>query len=307
MADIRCQFYINFTSLMIKDCPAELKGRECYLRFIRNANDLQTKRAALDDGGYVEFNEKIEMKTFIEYDKEAGKHKPKLADLQACLSDGTILGSTGIDLASYANPNKYLENLVLKDINPNYNISKSFIVVEIRTTDAATDSKPNPNSVKRGSMLFAPNSQSNKLIASLEHQITHLTQKNNEIDNENDKIKEQLTKLGVNVEDLLNKPIQKPGENKTQNDNSEKYKKLGISDTEVKNLCNLDKEITRLFEIVMRKRNKNDEMIRNKINDLNEKPSLRNYLFKKVSDQQLQKEIVEIEQETIKRYSIDFY
>jgi hypothetical protein len=69
----------------------------------------------------------------------------------------------------------------------------------------------------------------------------------------------------------------------------------------------LDKEITRLFEIVMRKRNKNDEMIRNKINELNEKPSLRAYLFKKVSNQQLQKEIQEIEVETTKRYAIDFY
>lgn len=57
----------------------------------------------------------------------------------------------------------------------------------------------------------------------------------------------------------------------------------------------------------MRKRNKNDEMIRNKINELNEKPSLRAYLFKKVSDQQLQKEIQEIEAETTKRYAIDFY
>ena len=98
------------------------------------------------------------MKTFIEYDKEAGKHKPKLADLQACLSDGTILGSTNIDLANYANPNKYLENLVLKDINEKYSISKSFIVVEIRTADAATENKSNSNAVKRGSMLFTPNS-----------------------------------------------------------------------------------------------------------------------------------------------------
>ena len=122
---------------------------------MRNANDLQTKRCSLDDGGYVEFNEKIEMKTMLEYDKDAGRHKPKLADLQACLSDGTVLGSANIDLANYANPNKYLENLVLKDINSNYSISKSFIVVEIRTTDASQDTgKPSSSTVKRGSMLF---------------------------------------------------------------------------------------------------------------------------------------------------------
>jgi len=30
----------------------------------------------------------------------------------------------------------------------------------------------------------------------------------------------------------------------------------------------------------MRKRNKNDEMVKNKINDLNEKPILRDFLFK---------------------------
>ena len=155
MADIKCQFFINFTSLMLKDCPAQLKGKECYLRFIRNANDLQTKRAVLDDGGYVEFNEKIEMKTLLEWDSQAGSHKQKLAELQACLGDGTVLGSANIDLANYAKPNKYLENLVLKDINPKYSISKSFIVVEIRTTDASKESmKPDARNVKRGSMLF---------------------------------------------------------------------------------------------------------------------------------------------------------
>ena len=47
----------------------------------------------------------------------------------------------------------------------------------------------------------------------------------------------------------------------------------------------------------MKKRNKNDEMIRNKINGLNEKPSLRDYLFKKVSNEQLSKDIKDIEQE----------
>jgi hypothetical protein len=48
-----------------------------------------------------------------------------------------------------------LENLVLKDINPKYSISKSFIVVEIRTTDASKESmKPDARNVKRGSMLF---------------------------------------------------------------------------------------------------------------------------------------------------------
>ena len=68
-------------------------------------------------------------------------------------------------------------------------------------------------------------------------------------------------------------------------DNTDKYNKLeGVTPQDVTQLLKLDKEIARLFEVQMRKRNKNDEMIRNKINDLNDKPSLRNYLFKKVSD-----------------------
>ena len=105
---------------------------------------------------------------------------------------------------------------------------------------------------------------------------------------ENEKIKEELRSKGVNIDEILNKPVQtKGGDKNTGKDNSEKYKSLGINETEVKNLVKLDKEIQRLFEVQMRKRNKNDEMIRNKINDLNEKPSLRNYLFKKVSDEQL--------------------
>lgn len=74
----------------------------------------------------------------------------------------------------------------------------------------------------------------------------------------------------------------------TPADALEKYKKLdGVTPQDLAQLQKLDKEITRLFEVQMRKRNKNDEMIRNKINDLNDKPSLRNFLFKKVSDQQM--------------------
>ena len=68
-----------------------------------------------------------------------------------------------------------------------------------------------------------------------------------------------------------------------------------LMDREVKFLMKLDKDTEKLFEVQMRKRNKNDEMVRNKINDLNEKPALRDFIFKKVSDQQLEKDIVEEE------------
>ena len=66
---------------MIKDCPSNLKGEQCTLRFVRNANDLKTKPSTIDQGGFCEFNEKIEMKTFIEWDKSQGKYAAKMAQL----------------------------------------------------------------------------------------------------------------------------------------------------------------------------------------------------------------------------------
>lgn len=60
----------------------------------------------------------------------------------------------------------------------------------------------------------------------------------------------------------------------------------------------------RKFEIQQRKKNKNDEMVRTKIRDLNEKPALRDFLFKKVSDEQLQKDILTIEAELDDYYKI---
>ena len=91
-----------------------------------------------------------------------------------------------------------------------------------------------------------------------------------------------------------------------QKDNKAKYEKLeGVTPQDVAQLLKLDKEITRLFEVQMRKRNKNDEMIRNKINDLNDKPSLRNFLFKKVSDNQMQKDIVALKTEVERLYKIE--
>ena len=59
----------------------------------------------------------------------------------------------------------------------------------------------------------------------------------------------------------------------------------------------MDGEILRLFEIQLRKNNKNDEMLSNKINSLNQRPVLRQYLFKKVSTDEMQKEIRELEGE----------
>lgn len=63
-------------------------------------------------------------------------------------------------------------------------------------------------------------------------------------------------------------------------DNTEKYKSIiGLLPDDVKQLLSLDSEIDESFNNQMKKRNKNDEMVRNKIDKLNEKPILRAYVF----------------------------
>ena len=111
--------------------------------------------------------------------------------------------------------------------------------------------------------------------------------------------------IGNSIKDKLSQKMGVVAKNALKKDNTEKYQKLeGVTDTDVKQLVNLDKETERLFEMQMRKRNKNDEMVRDKINDLNEKPALRDFLFKQVSDQQLRKDIDEIEEEVNRLYSM---
>lgn len=63
-------------------------------------------------------------------------------------------------------------------------------------------------------------------------------------------------------------------------DNTEKYSKItGLLPDDIKQLLSLDAEIDESFNNQMKKRNKNDEMVRNKIDKLNEKPILRAYVF----------------------------
>ena len=103
---------------------------------------------------------------------------------------------------------------------------------------------------------------------------------------ENDKIIKEIVVLNKSpdeaVKNLLQMEMQIKMTNKYQRkDNSERYRKIPeTSEQDVLQLVKLDKEIERLFEIQLRKNNKNNEMIRNKISSLNDKPSLRNYLFK---------------------------
>lgn len=148
MTDTRLQYFINFQSLMLIDCPTECKGKQCYLMFKRGANELKTKITAIDQGGFAEFNEKIDMKTVIKFDANLKRWEPKEAQLFAYLSDNTMLGKANIDLADFAKPDKYLKQLQLTKLMNGLS-SKSFINVEIKTLDA--NGRPTSNSPdKRG-------------------------------------------------------------------------------------------------------------------------------------------------------------
>mmetsp|Transcript_16370 Transcript_16370/g.25312 ORF Transcript_16370/g.25312 Transcript_16370/m.25312 type:complete len:138 (-) Transcript_16370:511-924(-) len=132
---------------MVVDCPPNLKAATCHLRFVRNANDLKTKQSSIDNSGLAEFNEKIEMKTQIEFDSATNKYKRKVAQLHAELSDGTAIGSTQLDLADFVRPDKYLKQLTLSNLMSGIS-SRSFITVEIKTFEASKPSDQSPG--KRG-------------------------------------------------------------------------------------------------------------------------------------------------------------
>lgn len=85
--------------------------------------------------------------------------------------------------------------------------------------------------------------------------------------------------------------------NKTKDtDKREFYKSKGMDEENVAQLMSMDLEILRLFEIQLKKNTKNDEMLANKINTLNQRPNLIPFLFKKGSFDELSKEIYEIEE-----------
>lgn len=93
---------------------------------------------------------------------------------------------------------------------------------------------------------------------------------------ENKVLVEELEKLGIDANDAIEGKKPKIGQ-----DNATTYVHLeGIDDYDIKVMLKMDKEIEKLFEKSMTKRNKNDDMIRNKIEELNEKPSLRELVFK---------------------------
>jgi len=203
------------------------------------------------------------MKTFIEWDASAGKYQDKLAVLKAVLGDGTVLGSTELNLAEFAKPDKYMKNMILSNCAPGVN-KQSFVIVEVKTTDANKDTSPsktNTLSAKlgKGQVNFAPNSQTNKQLTIMQQQVDKLTKENTERTNENDNLRKELEGMGVDIQDQIKDSLQSQLAVKMQKsmsggkllkDNTEKYKKMvGITQTDITQLLKLDKETERLFEV----------------------------------------------------------
>ena len=84
-------------------------------------------------------------------------------------------------------------------------------------------------------------------------------------------------------------------------DNSEKYKAMaGIEPADLQQLLRLDKDLQRMFELASKKRNKNDEIVRNKLAELNKKTTLREYLFKEVSYEAIKRDTEDLEKEVMR-------
>jgi len=105
--DSKTKFLINFKSLHIVNSP-DIMGKEVFLKFVRNKNELNTKpNTVSSNSGVAEFNEKIEMKSFFEWDKAINNYKPKNSELQVHFKNGQKIGSIQINLSNYAKPNSY--------------------------------------------------------------------------------------------------------------------------------------------------------------------------------------------------------
>ena len=99
------KFFITFHSVVLNECPPQYQGKQCLLKYVRGRNELETKKSVIDKGGLAEFNERIEMKTFLEYDQNTKRYKEKKSNLFAVLISGegkTNLGSCTVDLADFA-------------------------------------------------------------------------------------------------------------------------------------------------------------------------------------------------------------
>lgn len=300
----KSKFLLNFQSLTLLDSP-NFVGKDVVLQFVRGANELTTKEANLNRMGVAEFNEKIEMKTFFEWDKGLKKYKEKKAKIQAkSIDDETVLGWCEIDLANYAVSNQYDERFIMEHLTEGIG-QRSFIKVEIKTSDA--NEKGPPKKDNAGSSGNVP-----KKIQELQNKVDKLTMENIQKENDNKQIREDLIKLGHTegeqllgtLGDMFAKEVS-AGTKQAKIDNSDRYKTIpDITQLEIEQLVNLDNELNTLFDKQMKKRNKNDEMIRTKIQELNDKPALRDFLFKKVSNTHLERDIISIEKEVEAMYQI---
>lgn len=72
---------------MLVDSP-QFVNTQVFLKFVRNKNELNTKACAVNKNGQADFQEKIEMKSFFDWDKVAGAYKPKMSELQALTKSG---------------------------------------------------------------------------------------------------------------------------------------------------------------------------------------------------------------------------
>ena len=127
----KTKFLINFQYLMMVDSPTHI-GQQVYLKFVRNKNELNTKACVVNSSGQADFQEKIEMKSFFDWDKATNKYKPKMSELQALTKNGQLLGTVPINLSDYAKINVYKQSLHLKPEVKTVS-AQSYIQVEIET------------------------------------------------------------------------------------------------------------------------------------------------------------------------------
>lgn len=176
-------------------------------------------------------------------------------------------------MADYVEPNKYNEHVMLTIVEGSGANQGSFVTVDIKTSDAnkpaaASAAKPRGTTVNPSSVMQV-NTQ--RAVTLLEETKKSLQKQIDRKKTENSELITQLEKMGVRADDAAEGRKPKVGK-----ENSAVYARIpGIDDYDTRHLLKLDKEIERLYEVAMRKRNKNDEMVRNKINELNEKPALR--------------------------------
>ena len=167
----KTKFLINFKSLQIVDSP-NIMGKEVFLKFVRNKNELNTKpNTVSSSSGMAEFNEKIEMKSFFEWDRNINNYKPKNSELQVHFKNGQKIGSIQINLSNYAKPNLYNQQFPLKSSIVDLN-EKSYITIEIKTEDTKqADKNPKSPGLPR-------NKTGSKVVDDLQNKVDKMTMEN---------------------------------------------------------------------------------------------------------------------------------